>query len=72
MSRTEVVMRPMLPPAGLIVPCTKPILKATTPSVTASDDVPRLKAALSQCAQQAEDYLNWRKQREKTKRNTHD
>ena len=54
----ELVMT--LPPAGLIVPCYKPTVKATTPEVTASEDVPKLKAALSECAGQVNDYLNWR------------
>ncbi|MGF1876664.1 hypothetical protein L4D77_15205 [Photobacterium frigidiphilum] len=58
-----------LPPAGLIVPCYKPVLKATNPSVTASEDVPNLKAALSQCARQADDYLKWRAKHEQQREN---
>ena len=70
-SRTELVSTQVitkLPPQGLLVPCDKPQIKATSPKVTASEDVPKLKAALSQCAEQVEDYLNWRAQHEKTKR----
>lgn len=55
---TQVVVK--LPPAGLIVPCHKPEIQGTSPLITASEDVPKLKAALSKCAQQAEDYLQWR------------
>ncbi len=55
---TQVVIK--LPPAGLIVPCHKPEIQGTSPLITASEDVPKLKAALSKCAQQTEDYLQWR------------
>ncbi|PFG55746.1 hypothetical protein ATG66_2062 [Vibrio sp. ES.051] len=78
-SRTELVTTQVvvkLPPAGLIVPCHKPEIKGTSPLITASEDVPQLKAALSQCAQQAEDYLQWRAKHEakhtKTKRDEND
>lgn len=66
-SRTEVVSTEVivqLPPAGLIVPCRKPQLKATSPEVTASEDVPKLKAALHDCNEQVTDYLNWRSKEE--------
>ncbi|MEZ9620188.1 hypothetical protein AB4237_01850 [Vibrio sp. 10N.261.55.F6] len=67
---TQVVVK--LPPAGLIVSCHKPEIRGTSPLITASEDVPKLKAALSQCAQQAEDYLQWRAKHEKTKRDDND
>lgn len=62
-SQTTVIIE-KLPPAGLIVPCNKPIIKADNPLVTASEDVPKLKAALGKCAEQAEDYLKWRAEHE--------
>lgn len=61
---TQVIFK--LPPAGLIVPCRKPDIIATNPKVTASEDVPRLKAALSKCAEQTTDYLKWRAEHENT------
>ncbi|WP_253825698.1 hypothetical protein [Vibrio sp. RE86] len=67
---TQVVVK--LPPAGLIVPCHKPEIQGTSPLITASEDVPKLKAALSKCAQQAEDYLQWRAKHEQTKREEND
>lgn len=76
-SRTEVVSTEVitvLPPAGLIVPCEKPTLKATSPAVTASEDIPKLKAALHTCSAQVDDYLNWRSEQERklTKRDEND
>ncbi|MPX91421.1 hypothetical protein EHW58_11655 [Salinivibrio sp. VYel1] len=64
-SRTETVVdtQYILPPAGLIVPCQKPQLTGKTPAETAKE-IPYLKSALSQCAAQADEYLEWRKQRE--------
>ncbi|KKA43445.1 hypothetical protein WN56_13740 [Salinivibrio sp. KP-1] len=64
-SRTETVVdtQYILPPAGLIVPCHKPQLTGNTPAETAKE-IPYLKSALSQCAAQADEYLEWRKQRE--------
>ena len=56
---TKVIYK--LPEAGLIVPCDKPDVKGTWPAVV-TEDIPKLKAALSPCAQQAEDYLKWREQ----------
>lgn len=70
-SRTDLVNAQVitkLPPQGLLVPCDKPQIKATSPTITASEDVPKLKAALHNCSQQVEDYLNWRAQHEQTKR----
>ena len=67
---TQVVVK--LPPAGLIVPCHKPEIQGTSPLITASEDVPKLKAALSKCAQQAKDYLQWRAKHEQTKREEND
>lgn len=63
---THVVVK--LPPSGLIVPCYKPEIEGTTPLITASEDIPKLKAALSKCAEQTEDYLKWRAEHELTKR----
>jgi hypothetical protein len=65
MVATKVIIK--LPPPGLIVPCRKPEVIATTPNVTASEDVPKLKAALRKCAQQTTDYLKWRAEHENTK-----
>jgi len=48
-----------LPPAGLMVPCEKPNVKGTWPEI-ATEDIPRLKDALGRCADQTQDYLNWR------------
>lgn len=64
-SRTETVVdiQYILPPAGLIVPCDKPQLTGKTPAETAKE-IPYLKSALSECAAHADEYLEWRKQRE--------
>jgi hypothetical protein len=48
-----------LPPAGLLVPCRKPTVIGTWPNVV-TQDIPKLKQALTECDQQIEDYLNWR------------
>ncbi|HIF9091452.1 Rz1-like lysis system protein LysC [Photobacterium damselae] len=56
--RTKVIT--VLPPVGLVTPCYKPKITGTTPAETAAEDVPRLKAALSNCAAQATDYIEWR------------
>lgn len=56
--KTKVVK--VLPPAGLIVPCFKPVLTGATPAATV-EDVLKLKSALGQCAAQADEYLKWRK-----------
>ncbi|PJC88297.1 hypothetical protein CSW98_01480 [Vibrio sp. HA2012] len=53
----------ILPPAGLIVPCAKPAVIGTWPEVV-TEDIPKLKSALGECATQADEYLKWRKQRE--------
>lgn len=55
--QTRVIVQ--LPPAGLIVPCEKPIVKGTWPEIV-TEDFPRLKDALGQCADQTQEYLNWR------------
>ncbi|EGU54099.1 hypothetical protein VIOR3934_19770 [Vibrio orientalis CIP 102891 = ATCC 33934] len=55
--QTRVIVQ--LPPAGLIVPCEKPNVKGTWPEI-ATEDIPRLKDALGRCADQTQDYLNWR------------
>jgi hypothetical protein len=54
----------MLPPAGLVVPCNKPAVIGTWPEVVA-EDIPRLKAALGECATQADEYLKWRTSKDK-------
>nr|WP_243694182.1 hypothetical protein [Vibrio viridaestus] len=48
----------LLPPAGLIVPCQKPKVIGTWPSVI-TNDIPRLKSALGKCANQTQEYLDW-------------
>lgn len=50
----------VLPPIGLVVPCYKPKLTATTPAELPIDTL-KLKSALRECAQYADDYLKWRK-----------
>ncbi|MGF1696550.1 hypothetical protein L4D20_05330 [Vibrio kyushuensis] len=55
-----------LPPAGLIVPCDKPTVLGTWPEVV-TEDIPKLKAALSECAAQPEEYFQWRAQHEASK-----
>ncbi|MPX98060.1 hypothetical protein EHW61_15605 [Salinivibrio sp. VYel6] len=60
-TETEVRVVNKLPPAGLVVPCDKPAVNGTWPAVIV-EDIPNLKAALSECAGQVEDYLNWREQ----------
>ncbi|RQW64034.1 Rz1-like lysis system protein LysC [Vibrio viridaestus] len=57
----------LLPPAGLLVPCHKPQIVGTWPEVV-SNDIPKLKHALTECNQQIEDYLNWRAEREQPER----
>ncbi|WP_295894129.1 hypothetical protein [uncultured Vibrio sp.] len=52
-----------LPPAGLLVPCDKPTVLGTWPEVV-TQDIPKLKVALSECAAQNEDYFQWRAQYE--------
>lgn len=56
--RTKVITS--IPPAALVSPCYKPKVLGTTPAQTASEDVPRLKAALSNCAAMVDEYLKWR------------
>ncbi|PMJ92862.1 hypothetical protein BCU12_06890 [Vibrio sp. 10N.261.55.A7] len=58
---TRVIVK--LPPAGLIVPCEKPAVRGTWPEVV-TEDIPKLKAALSECAEQPEQYFQWRAQHE--------
>ncbi len=67
---TKVIIK--LPPPGLIVPCLKPDVISTNPAVTASEDVPRLKAALGDCAKQANEYLKWRAEHENTEGKNHE
>ncbi|PWI34847.1 hypothetical protein DI392_00775 [Vibrio albus] len=64
-SPTETVVQTeyILPPAGLVVPCEKPAVIGTWPEVV-TEDIPKLKSALGECATQADEYLKWRKQRE--------
>lgn len=54
-----VVTEYILPPEGLILPCYKPQVIGTWPDVV-TEDIPRLKSALSECAAQADEYLKWR------------
>ncbi len=49
----------IFPPEGLIVPCYKPTINGTWPAVV-TEDIPRLKSALAECAAQADEYLKWR------------
>jgi hypothetical protein len=65
-SHTETIVKTefMLPPAGLVVPCNKPAVIGTWPEVVA-EDIPRLKAALGECATQADEYLKWRTSKDK-------
>ncbi|WP_136039387.1 Rz1-like lysis system protein LysC [Photobacterium damselae] len=49
----------VLPPSGLIVPCYKPRITATSPKELAADTL-KLKSALRECAQYVDDYLKWR------------
>ncbi|MGY0597609.1 MULTISPECIES: Rz1-like lysis system protein LysC [Vibrio diabolicus subgroup] len=67
--RTELIIK--LPPPGLIVPCDKPKVEGTWPEVV-TEDIPKLKAALKPCAQQAIDYLNWRAKHEQPKESQND
>ena len=65
-SRTETVSTQViikLPPAGMLLPCYKPQIIGTWPEVT-SEDIPKLKQALTQCDLQIEDYLKWRAKHE--------
>ncbi|WP_234976435.1 Rz1-like lysis system protein LysC [Vibrio quintilis] len=52
-----------LPPPGLMIPCEKPAISGIWPDVV-TDDIPNLKAALSECAQHTDDYLKWRAEHE--------
>ncbi|XAG86780.1 hypothetical protein MRM63_13730 [bacterium 19MO03SA05] len=45
------------------MPCHKPQVQGTWPEVV-SEDIPKLKNALTQCDTQIEDYLHWRAQHE--------
>lgn len=63
-TETQVIVK--LPPAGLIVPCHKPSIKGTWPEVV-TQDIPKLKAALKRCSDQATDYLHWRAEHESLK-----
>ncbi|MDW6005494.1 Rz1-like lysis system protein LysC [Vibrio mangrovi] len=63
MSHTEpqpvIQVQYILPPEGMIIPCYKPSISGTWPEIV-TEDIPRLKSALSQCAARADDYLQWR------------
>lgn len=65
--KTQVIV--LLPPSGLLVPCSKPPIQGTWPDVI-SQDIPKLKRALTQCDQQIQDYLQWRALHENNKENT--
>lgn len=54
----------VLPPVGLVTPCIKPQLTATTPAELPIDTI-KLKSALRECAQYVDDYLKWRKDKDK-------
>ncbi len=56
---THIEIITMLPEPWLITVCNKPKLMGKTPAETISEDLPRLKNALSECAQQVDDYLKW-------------
>ncbi len=58
---TQVIVQ--LPPAGMLYPCNKPQVQGTWPKVV-TEDIPRLKKALTECNQQIEDYLKWRAKHE--------
>lgn len=60
-----------LPPAGMLVPCSKPQVQGTWPEVV-TDDIPKLKNALTECDNQIEDYLQWRAKHENKKRSKND
>jgi hypothetical protein len=53
----------------MLVPCLKPKVKGTWPEVI-TEDIPKLKNALTQCDNQIEDYLKWRAQHEQPERET--
>ncbi|MEZ8363721.1 hypothetical protein AB6C96_01075 [Vibrio cyclitrophicus] len=61
---TQVIVK--LPPAGMLVPCDKPAVKGTWPEVI-TEDIPKLKVAVTACDKQIEDYLNWRAEHESKK-----
>ncbi|CAH8216790.1 conserved exported hypothetical protein [Vibrio aestuarianus] len=65
-NHTEIVSTHMvvkMPPAGMLVPCHKPPIIGTWPEVV-SEDIPKLKTALTECNSQIEDYLTWRAEHE--------
>ncbi|OBU23823.1 hypothetical protein C0Z01_02880 [Photobacterium kishitanii] len=67
-ARVEIIT--MLPEPWLITACNKPKIIGRTPAQTIAEDLPRLKNALSNCAKQVDDYLQWyEKQKLKTKNN---
>ncbi|OBU17202.1 hypothetical protein CTM88_05085 [Photobacterium aquimaris] len=63
-TRVEIIK--VLPEPWLITVCNKPKMTGKTPAQTISEDLPRLRRALSHCAQQVDDYLQWYKNQEKT------
>ncbi|WP_419207589.1 hypothetical protein ACN08S_05835 [Photobacterium leiognathi subsp. mandapamensis] len=54
----------VLPPSGLVVPCYKPRVMATTAKELSADTL-KLKSALRECAQYVDDYLKWREMKHK-------
>ena len=58
----------LLPEPWLVTACNKPKLMGETPAETISEDLPRLKNALSNCAKQVDDYLRWYKDKDKNKK----
>ncbi|WP_181316215.1 Rz1-like lysis system protein LysC [Photobacterium iliopiscarium] len=66
-ARIEIIH--LLPEPWLITACNKPQLVGKTPAQTISEDLPRLKNALSNCAQQVDDYLRWYEKQNNKKTN---
>lgn len=60
----RVEMITVLPEPWLITACHKPKIIGKTPAQTIAEDFPRLKKALSNCAQQVDDYLQWYEQQQ--------
>ncbi|MCP4956336.1 MAG: hypothetical protein GY919_12090 [Photobacterium aquimaris] len=66
-TRVEIIK--VLPEPWLITACNKPKMTGKTPVQTIAEDLPRLKNALSNCAKQVDDYLQWyEKQKTKNKK----
>ena len=60
----RIEMITVLPEPWLITACHKPKITGKTPAQTIAVDFPRLKNALSNCAQQVDDYLQWYEQQQ--------